>query len=206
MRLPKGGLCGGLPGWWFAEAERPWEIRLGKEWCAKCPVLAECRARCDAAEAELAQHHVDPVGVWAGEDGRERAIRRGWERIPGAAEVRGRRRPNGQHAPCGTPAAYNAGCRCFLCSEANRAAQADYVARRRARGAKVEPGRIIGGYVGRRVPRHGTEGRYNSKRYHCRCDRCKAAHSQRMKEYRLALQVKHDLQVRWKGPEFDAAA
>jgi WhiB family redox-sensing transcriptional regulator len=54
--------------------ERVWKVPLAKAVCARCPVLAECRALCDRLERgrELARI----FGLWAEETPRERIARR----------------------------------------------------------------------------------------------------------------------------------
>jgi hypothetical protein len=69
---------------------------------------------------------------------------------------------------CGTYRGYWNGCRCNDCYVARRA---DDAVKRRAKGIPAQ------------VPsEHGTQSHYTNRR--CRCDLCKAAQAQAVREYR----------------------
>ena len=52
----------------------PENTRTARLWCAQCPVIEECRA--DVDELEHGQPLGECHGVWAGEDPKERIVRR----------------------------------------------------------------------------------------------------------------------------------
>lgn len=74
--------------------------------------------------------------------------------------------------PCPSPAAYNRGCRCDGCVQANRELQREIKARRIARFR-----------AGKTKIKHGVSGYSN---WDCRCDKCRAAWSKYLRERRKA--------------------
>lgn len=159
--------CKDSPPQWFVGELAGWEILRAKSICARCPVVAECRALADSVEVGFSLS--DLQGVWGGEDARTRALRRSPNTgfMPKAPRTRSIAGWSGH----GSLTMYKSGCKCFECMEASRFHAQD-LRRRRKEGFR------------RRPPTHGTIKRYNTP-HGCRCVKCTAAIAKQSAKRRL---------------------